>query len=258
MAGGLARRAGRAGRHRVRAGGCGVPLPGAVPVDRAVGGGQPRGLHLVADPVRLARRARVLVPAGRGQVAGVLLQAGRPGLAGHRDDHRLGPAGCCPAAVATAAGSTVTASWMLRPSSRDRACVMSARSLVSSCSLTNSFGVAMSAVFSTSPSGLRQSQPGPLVGLDVQVGKLVERPGPDLRQVRLTHLWSPRAPTMRSTVLSTSCARRAITQCARGSVWRVRSPRSLMRVPVCKRAGCPQPRGRAGCTLGKRPFPAPP
>ncbi len=55
--------------------------------------------------------------------------------------------------VAVAAGSTVTASWMLRPSSRDRAWVISARSLVSSCSLTNSLGVAMSAVFSTSPSG---------------------------------------------------------------------------------------------------------
>jgi len=38
----------------------------------------------------------------------------------------------------------------------------------------------------------------------------------------------------------------------------VRSPRSLMRVPVCKRAGCPQPRGRGGCTLGKRPFLAQP
>src|SRR6201996_7455258 len=51
------------------------------------------------------------------------------------------------------AGSTVTASWMLRPSSAESACVTSARKRVSSCSLTNSFGVAISAVFSTSPSG---------------------------------------------------------------------------------------------------------
>ena len=56
-------------------------------------------------------------------------------------------------AAAIAVGSTVTASWMLRPSSRDSAWVMRARSLVSSCSLTNSFGVAISAVFSTRPSG---------------------------------------------------------------------------------------------------------
>ena len=51
-------------------------------------------------------------------------------------------------------GSTVTASWMVRPSSAESAWVTSARSRVSSCSLTNSFGVAISAVFSTSPSGL--------------------------------------------------------------------------------------------------------
>src|SRR5580704_15466034 len=56
-------------------------------------------------------------------------------------------------AAEIAVGSTVTASWMLRPSSRDSACVISARSRVSSCSLTNSLGVAISAVFSTSPSG---------------------------------------------------------------------------------------------------------
>ena len=37
---------------------------------------------------------------------------------------------------------------------RDSAWVTSARSRVSSCSLTNSFGVAISAVFSTRPSGL--------------------------------------------------------------------------------------------------------
>ena len=55
--------------------------------------------------------------------------------------------------VAWGAGSTVTASWMSRPSCWDSAWVISARSLVSSCSLTNSFGVAMRAVFSTSPSG---------------------------------------------------------------------------------------------------------
>ncbi len=56
--------------------------------------------------------------------------------------------------MAVAVGSTVTASWMLRPSSRERAWVMSARNLVSSCSFTNSLGVAIKAVFSTSPSGL--------------------------------------------------------------------------------------------------------
>jgi hypothetical protein len=56
-------------------------------------------------------------------------------------------------AAVIAVGSTVTASWMLRPSSRESACVISARSRVSSCSLTNSLGVAISAVFSTSPSG---------------------------------------------------------------------------------------------------------
>ena len=55
--------------------------------------------------------------------------------------------------MAWGAGSTVTASWMSRPSSWESAWVISARSLVSSCSLTNSFGVAMRAVFSTSPSG---------------------------------------------------------------------------------------------------------
>ena len=59
-----------------------------------------------------------------------------------------------PGIAACGAGSTVTASWMSRPSCCDRAWVTSARSRVSSCSLTNSFGVAMSAVFSTRPSGL--------------------------------------------------------------------------------------------------------
>ncbi len=63
-----------------------------------------------------------------------------------------GSAGKTVAAV-MAVGSTVTASWILRPSSRDSAWVMSALSRVSSCSLTNSLGVAMSAVFSTRPSG---------------------------------------------------------------------------------------------------------
>ena len=52
------------------------------------------------------------------------------------------------------AGSMMTASWMLRPSSRDSALVISARSRFSSWSLANSFGVAISAVFSTRPSGL--------------------------------------------------------------------------------------------------------
>ena len=55
--------------------------------------------------------------------------------------------------AAGGAGSTVTASWMSRPSSWDSAWVTSARSRVSSCSLTNSFGVAIRAVFSTRPSG---------------------------------------------------------------------------------------------------------
>src|SRR3984885_11321895 len=63
------------------------------------------------------------------------------------------PGGRAPLSAA-AVGSTVTASWMLRPSSLDSVLVIRARSLVSSCSLTNSLGVAISAVFSTRPSGL--------------------------------------------------------------------------------------------------------
>ena len=54
-------------------------------------------------------------------------------------------------------GSTVTASWIGRPSSRDSAWMTSGRSRVSSCSFTKAFGVAISTVFSTSPSGLVSS-----------------------------------------------------------------------------------------------------
>ena len=63
------------------------------------------------------------------------------------------PGGRAPGSAA-AVGSTVTASWMLRPSSLDRVLVIRARSRVSSCSFTNSLGVAIRAVFSTRPSGL--------------------------------------------------------------------------------------------------------
>ena len=50
-------------------------------------------------------------------------------------------------------GSTVTASWIGLPSSRESAWMTSGRSRVSSCSLTKAFGVAISTVFSTRPSG---------------------------------------------------------------------------------------------------------
>lgn len=49
--------------------------------------------------------------------------------------------------------STVTASWIGRPSSVESACVTNGRSRVSSCSLTNALGVAITAVFSTRASG---------------------------------------------------------------------------------------------------------
>ncbi len=88
--------------------------------------------------------AEIRLFAGEARWAGAV----RAGLGGRADSR--GP-GMPPTAVA---GSTVTASWMLRPNSRDSAWVISARRRVSSCSLTNSFGVAISAVFSTRPSGL--------------------------------------------------------------------------------------------------------
>ncbi len=101
--------------------------------------------HAVTGQARAGRR-RIRASAWR--YGRVLVRSGR---------RRHSPAGGAPAGNVVAAdmavGSTVTASWMLRPSSRDSACVISARSRVSSCSLTNSFGVAISAVFSTSPSG---------------------------------------------------------------------------------------------------------
>ena len=110
------RAAGRGRCRRGRPGGCGrVGRPGHV---RRPGRGRSRGRRGRARPVRIGR-------------------CPRPGRAAPRSPP----------------GSTVTASWMLRPSSLDSALVISERSLVSSCSLTNSFGVAISAVFSTSPSG---------------------------------------------------------------------------------------------------------
>jgi len=69
------------------------------------------------------------------------------------DSGELSGAGGCSGGV-TGLGSTVTAIWIGRPSSRESARVTSGLSRVSSCSFTKAFGVAISAVFSTRPSGL--------------------------------------------------------------------------------------------------------
>src|SRR3984885_7231120 len=104
------------------------------------------------------------------------------------------PGGRAPLSAA-AVGSTVTASWMLRPSSLDSVLVIRARSLVSSCSLTNSLGVAISAVFSTRPSGLVSCNHARWAGsICMPASSASDRAQTSARSVSLIGR-SPRAPT---------------------------------------------------------------
>ena len=138
-------------------------------------------------PVPSPRRRRAAVPARRGRSGlGIGVGGSRPGSRPGRRGPSSSPVGQVPgrgrlvpvpdarreAAVGPAGHSvgrrppTPAPAWppprpgprspragCCGPSSRDSALVISARSRVSSCSLTNSFGAAISAVFSTRPSG---------------------------------------------------------------------------------------------------------
>ena len=105
----------------------------------------------------------------------------------------------------TGLGSTVTAIWIGRPSSLESAWMTSGRSLVSRCSLTNRFGVAISAVFSTRPSGLvSRSHASWLGGRPISASPSRERAQTSARSTSLTDaLPSPRRlPEPRRSVAS--------------------------------------------------------
>jgi len=120
-----------------------------VPPSRGAGGIAPGGPSWAGWTCGAGARPPSREPCSSSGTCGPARPASR-GPAGSGGRSVPGPE---PATAACGDGSTVTASWMSRPSCWDRAWVTRARSLVSSCSLTNSFGVAIRAVFSTSPSG---------------------------------------------------------------------------------------------------------
>ena len=157
----------------------------AVAGEHAVGGGQARGRQLVADPVR----ARLVLLAARGQVAGVLLQARVAGLAGHRDDHRLARPVRLPGLGAAQRGRP-GAGWRAGPQRRrgrgggvDRDGELDVAAELTGQGMRDERAQPGLELFLDElvrrrnerrvldqPQRPRQPQPGPLMRLDVQVG----------------------------------------------------------------------------------------
>ena len=199
----------------------GRPGRGSAPAaGTAAAAGPERAGSAPAAAARVLRHAQVIRGASR--ASGSITDSGELG----------GPGGC--SGGVTGLGSTVTAIWIGRPSSLESAWMTSGRSLVSRCSLTKGFGVAISAVFSTRPSGLVSlSQASWLAGSPISASPSRDRAHTSARSTSLTDaLPSPRRiaraaadPTARppnrnslSTGSSTRCVR--ALQCGFPIPWR--------------------------------------
>ena len=98
-----------------------------------------------------------------------------------------------------------------------------------------------------------QPQPGPLVGFDMQVGELLQRPRPDLRQIGLAHQRGHLAPPhVINSLIHRLCTPHFIS-CARS-----RGRRSWLMIADircwCAAGSVVHSLGRRPCRVGKRPF----